>query len=185
MGTITIERPGATVPRETVDIGRVAYHAAGMTDISEYSEKLATVRGILTNAYPKIWGAREKGRAIYEVFRATGNGGWSRMLRTHDRRRAMQLFEATRSGMDCYISMRDALTHDLLGEMGRAPADIVDSLMCIYTQLEQVSRGEKMGVKMRRWINGAERNLVVSRDKKAMLEAQADALSRLVWLPAE
>lgn len=182
---ITTSAKPARAPAPSVALGRVAYHASGMTDLSEYSEKLATVRGVLFGVYPKIWGTREKGRAIYEVFRATGAGGWSRMLRTHDRSRAWALYEASRDGVECYISMRDALTHDLLGEVGRAPAHLVDVLIDIYEKLLVVKKGEKVGVKSVRFLNGQERNFHQSRDKKALLEAQADAISRMFWLPNE
>lgn len=76
------------------------------------------MRSQLSDWYPKVWGADQHGGAIYEVFWHTGNGGYSRSYRGTDRAAAVSRFRKFPNGA-AFITMRDAVSDELIGEMGR------------------------------------------------------------------
>lgn len=92
-----------------------------MDDIHRELGALSRIGSQVGGAYPKVYGyARpfDVHRARYAVLWRTGNGSWSACYRGADRQRALTSFRKFPKGA-AYVEMRDALTDELIGEMGR------------------------------------------------------------------
>jgi hypothetical protein len=96
-----------------------------MEDLAVESRALSRIGSQVGGAYPKVYGARavcDVHRARYAAYWRTGNGSWSAIYSGADRARAVAAYRKFPKGA-AYVEMRDALTGELLGEMGRFDFD--------------------------------------------------------------
>jgi hypothetical protein len=153
-------------------------------DLDDMSRVLSDMSGALASVYPKIWGRSAASAYIYQVWRLCGNGNWSSMLRTHDREAALRLYHRT-EGMERYIDMHNALTMELVGEMGRAGPEVEATLHQVLDDIESCDPYMETLVAISAWREGSQRQLIQDRNRLELLHHQAAALMALLYLPAE
>lgn len=95
-----------------------------MNDMHKELSALSRIGSQVGGAYPRVY-CKPHERQAYDVHRAryavlwrTGNNSWSACYRGADRQRALTCFRKFPKGA-AYVEMRDALTDELLGEIGR------------------------------------------------------------------
>lgn len=153
-----------------------------MDDIRDELRGLSRIGSQVGGAYPRVYckphevQRSDVHRARYAVLWRTGNGSWSACYRGADRKRALTSFRKFPKGA-AYVEMRDALTDELIGEMGR-----YDFSSEISELLEMAARcSDKEKTTQRVTTRGGKRSLETWR--RELLLKRAAALYMCCHLP--
>lgn len=131
----------------------------------------------LADWFPRVVGDRPmRGREVFEILVRTRDGRYSRLHRGYDRARAMEIFRAQH---DAVGEMRDALTGDLLGTIGRG--DYMREVRALVRLAESVPLDECQVQRVQ--TREGERHIRVNR--RALLLKQAAALYAACNWPGE
>jgi hypothetical protein len=150
-----------------------------MEDLAIESRALSRIGSQVGGAFPKVYGARalcDVHRARYAAYWRTGNGSWSAIYRGPDRARAVAAFRKFPKGA-AYVEMRDALTDELIGEMGR-----YDFSSEISELLEQAARCDEYETTSQRVTTRAGKRRLETNRRELLLK-RAAALYMCCHLP--
>lgn len=132
--------------------------------------------------YPKLAGTPEAGPFYYTVHTVNGDGSHSRVERTPNRTRALWLLDTLPPGS--FVQMVRTLTHDVVGEQGRASPDTLAVLFALAEAIE-ANTHDLMRVRRQRRIRGAVKTEHVLVSREAQLKAQFAAIAAGCVLPPE
>ena len=166
-----------------------------MKDLADNLTHLSSVKSLWdVMGYPKLAGRHEAGAYYYDVMIRNGDGSCERLLRCHDRRRALALLPTLPVGS--YVAMFHSQTHRLIGEQGRADERVLNVLLQILEELEACEAEVRAleGLRDEEWLRPSRelelaavnnRLLVGLWARRDQLRSQGQVLAAACMLPPE
>lgn len=106
-------------------------------DVHEETRALSRMGSQLSDWYPKVYGANAHGDAVYAIEWLTDGGSYSTLYKGSNREHALRLFRKFPKGK-AYGTMRDAVSGELLGEIGRNDFRVrVAALMRVANSIDE------------------------------------------------